>query len=402
MAMVVPCQTNQQSACKPRTAHYSRYGHRHFFPREQALQQLTTGLKRAEWFTVAHLLMVVAALAGGFTAYLIGAPMPFLIGGVIGSAIFVVSYEKPTRRLGKIHPYIRPAAIAATGAMIGSKVTPGLLSVLPAFWISAIAILPFVLLAHAGSYAMLRHVGKYNVTDAYFAAMPGGLVEALLLGEKAGADTRVLTVQHFIRVLSVVVVVPLLFYLLTGEVVGSAASTSGSTTPSLPYNFVDIALIVLLGAVGMFVGRKLRIPAGHLMGPLILAVIVSISGVADIIVPEWLLHTAQLVVGTTLGAQFSGIGRALLQRCFKMGILTVTYMLMLGFVFASLLEPYVPADVSAMFVSFAAGGLAEMSLIALSLDLSPLIVALHHLIRIFLTIYVGNQIFQRYFVNSKE
>ena len=352
-------------------------------------------------FTIAHLLMSAAAVAGGYLAYLIGIPMPFLIGGVIGSAIFVVSYEKAERQLGKLPPYLRPAAIAATGAMIGSKVTPGLLSVLPSFWISAVAILPFVLLAHAGSYAMLRYVGKYNVTDAYFAAMPGGLVEVLLLGEKAGADTRVLTVQHFIRVLSVVVVVPLLFYLVTGEVVGSAADTD-STVQARQYGFSDIALIMILAIAGLYLGRKLGIPAGHLMGPLTLAVIVSLTGLADIVVPEWLLHTAQLIVGTTLGAQFSGISRLMLRRCFKMGVITVTYMLVLGFVFASLLAPLVPADVSAMFVSFAAGGLAEMSLIALSLDLSPMIVALHHLIRIFLTIYVGNQIFQRFLAKPKN
>ena len=44
-----------------------------------------------------------------------------------------------------------------------------------------------------------------------------------------------------------------------------------------------------------------------------------------------------------------------------------------------------------MFISFAAGGVTEMSLIALSLNLSPVIVALHHLIRIFLAIWIGNR-----------
>jgi len=41
-----------------------------------------------------------------------------------------------------------------------------------------------------------------------------------------------------------------------------------------------------------------------------------------------------------------------------------------------------------LFVSFAAGGLAEMSLIALSLNFNPVIVALHHLFRIVLTVSI--------------
>ena len=42
-----------------------------------------------------------------------------------------------------------------------------------------------------------------------------------------------------------------------------------------------------------------------------------------------------------------------------------------------------------MFVSFAASGLAEMSLIALSLNFNPIVVAIHHLVRITLTIFCG-------------
>ena len=139
------------------------------------------------------------ALVGGVVAYWLRGPMPFLIGGVAGAALFVVAFESTGRSLYKPSPYIRLGAIAATGAMIGAKVTPTFLNVLPEFWISGLAILPFILIAHAGSYLILRVLGRYSKIDAYFAAMPGGLIEAVLLGEKAGADVRVLTVQHFIR-----------------------------------------------------------------------------------------------------------------------------------------------------------------------------------------------------------
>ena len=328
--------------------------------------------------------------------------MPFLIGGVAGSGIFVGFYERPDRQIKKLNRFIRPCAIAAIGAMIGSNVNPGLLSALPAFWISAVAIFPFVVLAHAGSYAILRHFGRYTKTDAYFAAMPGGLVEALLLGEKAGADTRILTIQHFIRVVSVVVIVPLLFYIVTGKIVGSAAVEDQASAVVSNYDQKDILLIFVLAAAGMVIGRASKLPASHLLGPMILAVLVSVTGIAVIEVPAWLLHTAQWIVGATLGAQFSGINRVMLRSCFGMGVLTVTYMLSLGFIFAWMLAPLVPADVSAMFVSFAAGGLAEMSLIALSFDLSPVIVALHHLIRIFMTISVGNIFYQRWLLKRLD
>ena len=80
-----------------------------------------------------------------------------------------------------------------------------------------------------------------------------------------------------------------------------------------------------------------------------------------------------------------------------MGLLAGIYMLLLAATFAIILVQFVPADFGAMFISFAAGGLAEMSLIALSLNFNPVVVALHHLGRILLTDYIGNFLSRKVF-----
>ncbi len=334
-------------------------------------------------------------MIGGVVAFILGAPMPFLLGGVVGSLLFVGLYERGSaRHLPKLNRYIRMSAIAAVGAMMGASVSADLLVQLPLFWLSALAILPFVIIAHFGGYWIMRGLGRYSTVDAYFASMPGGLVEAVLLGEKAGADVRILTIQHFIRVLSIVAVVPLLFFIFTGEVVGSAAGENLQSGGR--YSGSDVALIVAIAAVGLLIGRFIRLPASHLLGPLLLAIVLSVGGIVSVSVPPWMLHGAQYLVGVTLGAQFAGINGAMLRKGFGLGAVTVSYMLVLGLGFGWVLSHFVPASVPAMFISFAAGGLTEMSLIALSLDLSPLTVAIHHLIRIFLTIWVGNGFYRRY------
>lgn len=338
---------------------------------------------------LAMFVALLAGFAGGIATFVMGVPMPFLIGGVFGSAVFVGWYESGQRRLRKLHPGFRFLAIAATGSMIGCNVTPDVLGVLPQYWISALAIAPFILVAHGGGHLILRRFGGYRPVDAYFASIPGGLIEAVLLGEKAGADVKLLTVHHFIRLICIVIAVPLLFLLFTGEVVGSASGAAEDTRPYSPFDIAEIALIAMVGA---WLGRKVSIPAAHLLGPLMLAMALSISGVIAVSVPGWLLHLAQYVIGVTLGLQFSGISRALLTRALGLGVIAVGYMLAVGFAFAIVLEPLVPSGVAAMFISFAAGGVAEMSLIALSLNLSPVIVALHHLIRIFLAIWIGQRV----------
>ena len=326
-------------------------------------------------------------LIGGTVAYLAGLPLPFLLGGIIGTAGFVLFYERNGAQLPGLSPWVRMGAMSVIGTMIGSRFSPDLISLLPLFWVSALGMLLFIIVAHAGNFYLLRKLGNYSKLDAYFAGLPGGIVDSIALAEQAGADVRIVTVQHFIRIILVVVTVPLLFLIIDGNAVGSFA---GETMASGQYGSDDLALLALIAVIGLFGGRRLKLPVAHLMAPLLLALILSVSGVISLNVPSWCQHAAQYIIGVSLGSQFSGISRALLLRGMRMGLVSGGFMLGLAVLFASLTTELVPAGFEVMFISFAAGGLAEMSLIALSLNFSPIVVALHHLVRIFFTIWIGN------------
>jgi hypothetical protein len=61
----------------------------------------------------------------------------------------------------------------------------------------------------------------------------------------------------------------------------------------------------------------------------------------------------------------------------------------IAFGFASVLAPWVGEPTEAVFLAFAPGGLAEMSLIALSLQMSVVYVTIHHVARIVLSVLVA-------------
>ena len=341
-----------------------------------------------------YMLIFLFGLIGGIGAYFIGAPMPFMLGGIFDAAGFVLFYERNGDHLPKLSRWVRLVFMSIIGAMIGSRFSPELLSLLPHFWISGLAIIPFILIAHGGSYAIMRGLGKYQQRDAYFASLPGGIVDSIALAEDAGADLRVVTAQHFIRIILVVTSVPLLFLFIQGGAVGSLA---GETITTADYEAMDVVMILAIALSGLLLGRLIRLPVSHMMGPLLFALVLSVAGVVTIDIPPWLTHLAQYMVGTALGAQFSGMSRRLLARGLGIGVMVGIYMLALGAVMASLLKGYVPADFGALFVSFTAGGLAEMSLIALSLNFNPIVVALHHLARIFLTVWIGSMLARHVF-----
>ncbi|MDJ0629297.1 MAG: AbrB family transcriptional regulator [Rhodobacter sp.] len=327
--------------------------------------------------------LLAGALAGGAAASALGFPMPFLIGSLIVSAAYAMWVSSTKSRAVAFPRPLRYAFIAVIGAMIGATFTPDLLQALPSLWPSLIGLSLFVMLAHALVYLLFRRIGRYDRPTALFAAMPGGLVEAITLGEQAGGDVRILTVQHFARIIIVVVTVPALFLLWNGIAVGSAA---GQSFASAPAGAADIALIVALAAIGAPLGLALRIPAGQLMGALLLSAAVHVLGLASAVSPQWLLNLAQLVIGAGLGAQFSSVSAGLLGRTFGLGLLSVALMLSLGFAFAAALALWLPVPFDALFISYAPGGVTEMGLIALSLQVSPVIVAAHHLYRISFTV----------------
>ena len=332
----------------------------------------------------------IFGLIGGMLAYFAGMPLPFLFGGILGTASFVLFYERKGAKLPTLSKWVRLVSMAVIGTMIGSRFTPDLLLLLPHFWMSAAAVILFIFIAHAGNFFILRKIGGYNKMDAYFAGLPGGIVDSIALAEEEGADVRVVTVQHFIRIILVVITVPLLFLFLNGSAVGSMA---GETMAADDYDLQDLGLIALLSMIGLFGGRRLKLPVAHLVAPLLLALTLSVTGVIDLAFPAWLQNLAQYLIGVSLGSQFSGISRQLLMRGFGMGLLSGGFMLGLAVLFAFLLSGLVPAGFEVMFISFAAGGLAEMSLIALSLNFNPVVVALHHMIRILFTILIGKYLF---------
>ncbi len=333
-----------------------------------------------------YLLLFAFGFIGGLLAFLIGSPMPFMLGGIFGTAAFVLWYERGELRLPKLSRWVRLIFMGVIGTMIGSRFSPEVLAILPEFWISGLALVPFIVLAHGGSYAIMRRLGGYSKLDAYFAALPGGIVDSAALAEEAGADLRIVTAQHFIRIILVVCSIPLLFLVIQGEAVGSLA---GETLANATYDLTDVALIFAIAFAGLAVGRKTRLPVSHMLVPLFFALTLSVTGVITIDIPEWMTHLAQFMIGTALGAQFSGMSRRLLAKGLGIGLVVGSYMIALGATIALMLTHVVPAEFPPLFVSFAAGGLAEMSLIALSLNFNPVVVALHHLVRILLTVWIG-------------
>ncbi len=282
--------------------------------------------------------------------------------------------------------------MAVIGTMIGAGFDETLLDILPKLWLSIMGVLFFVLLIQFLGYHFFRHVGKYDVPTATFAAMPGGLIESVEMGAQAGGDIRILSVQHFSRIIMVVLIVPFSFFLWSGETVGSSA---GQAMSEVAWVAEDVFLIICIAGLGIFIGKVLMFPAYHVLGPLVISSLIHAFGILDISSPGWLLALSQLVIGVGLGITFSGITLKTLMKTFGLGFVFVSFSLGIGWAFAWSLAKYLTLPTEDLFICFAIGGVTEMGLIALSLGVSPVTVAIHHLFRITFTVLVAKLYYNR-------
>lgn len=324
---------------------------------------------------------------GGSLAALAHLPLGFLLGSILTIGILAARGIRPFGRQITLPARLRFSFVPVIGIAIGGAFTPEIARAALGWWPSLLALCAFIPLAHAVGFAIYR-AGGLSPADAFFGAVPGGLIESVQLGEDAGADVRLLTVLQFLRLILTILTVPLLFWALTGHAVGSASGTK-MTGSTVPLTAASGAMMVAAGIVGAGLGKALRFPGYIITGPIAVSAALHVSGLLHGIPPAWLISVTQVVLGTGLGARFVGVDRALLRRGARLAIMNGMAALALAFVFAQTVHWMAAEPVTAAFLAFAPGGLAEMSLIALSLHMSVIYVTVHHVARIFIAVSVA-------------
>jgi membrane AbrB-like protein len=322
-------------------------------------------------------------LLGGLTGRVLGLPLGVLLGSLAAVAA-AAAYGLRIGTIGIDFPQrLRNGFVPVIGVGIGGSFTPEVMAQMPGWWPSLLALCFFLPLAHLAGYVIYR-IGGLPLPEAFFGAVPGGLIESVTLGEEAGADVRMLVLLQFLRLILTIVAVPLIFWVLTGHAVGSASGTSLGQRAALGWR--EAAVLVAAGGLGYWLGSLLHLPAPVMTGPLIASATVHLLGWAHGVPPGWAVVATQIVIGTGLGARFAGMRVVTLRRGFLLAGANVAVALAIAFGFAQVLTRATGEPATAVFLAFAPGGLAEMSLVALSLQVGIVYVTVHHVARIVLSV----------------
>lgn len=338
----------------------------------------------------AGLIVVTFAFGGvcGLTAFWAGLPLGMLLGPMLGVALATRMGLRVRGQPLAVPQRWRQVLIPIIGVAIGASFPADFWSQAQRWWVTLLALVAFVPVAQAFGFLVFTKLGGLSRPTAFFAAMPGGLYEALEMGEDSGADMPMLIMLQFLRLVLCIVMIPIGFSLLEGHAVGSA---SGMTLGNAhgPLTLADAALLIALGALGWWIAARLNFPAAVLSGPLLLSGLAHATGFTDAAPPFWTVLATQWVMGTSLGVRLGGFTRGQFGLAVRLSALTVVVMLAMATGIALVLAGPVGEPVVAVILAFAPGGVSEMSLVALSLHLSAVFVTIHHLARIVLAVVVA-------------
>lgn len=323
-------------------------------------------------------LALLIGLIFGVTGYFIGMPLPWMLGPMIGvtaAAMLRAPVKSPDR--------LRPIVIPIIGVMIGSAITPDIASQF-GNWVVTLALLPvFLTCAAFASYNVYRRAGGYDSVTAFYAAMPGGLNEMLLMGEEAGGDGRRIALAHAARVLLVIMCVALYFGLVLGVRAGPGGGNWIGLNALTPFDYAALGLCAI---VGVPFGKLLRLPAAQVFGPMILSGIAHVAGWVTVAPPTLFIIAAQIVIGTVIGGRFVGATFTEVRKDLTLALCSTVVMLGVAVAFAKLIAVIVGMPLSQAFLAFSPGGLTEMSLLTLAIDQDVAFVSVTHIVRISIVI----------------
>jgi uncharacterized protein len=256
------------------------------------------------------LVLVVAVVLGSLACAAVGLPSPALFGGLVAG----IAVALCTRwRLVPPGPAVSGAQ-GVIGVAIGAYVQSSTIRELGDHAGAIVGATLATLLLTVVAGLVLARISPLDRATAAFGMIAGGAAGIIAAADELGADNRLVAVLQYLRVLVILVLMPLVTSVVFPGAHSDASGIAGHAALSAP----DLVLFVGLSlAGGVLLARAVRLPAGWVLGPMLVAAALAVAGAPFAgAVPGWLQQPAFAAIGVQVGLRFTteslrAAGRAL-------------------------------------------------------------------------------------------
>jgi len=236
-----------------------------------------------------------AVASAGFAA--LQTPSPVLFGSLAGGMAYALFAPEQL----EMPPWCFRIGQALVGAVIGAMVKLPTLTRIAADWPSVLLVTVGTLVISLAAGRLLALRRDVSPATGVFALIAGGASGIVALAKELGADDRVVTVVQYLRVLMVLLAMPVVTTLVFDPPSG-VGTLEDTPTRWLP----DLCFVVAAVTAGLLLQRLVRAPATALLGPMVVAIALSASGVLGTVdVPTVLEQLGYALIGVRVGLRFT-------------------------------------------------------------------------------------------------
>jgi membrane AbrB-like protein len=227
----------------------------------------------------------------------VGAPTPPLFAGFAAGLIFAL--------LARWHLDVpRPAAVfaqAVIGVTVGGYLQTSTLSAVASNGVLVLLVCVATLALSVVSGLVLSKLRSVDQATSSFGMIAGGAAGIISISRELGADERLVAVLQYARVLIILSLTPIV----------AAVAFGIQSTPHPPANggtdsLTGLGVVAVCTAIGLPLARVVRIPAGGLLGPMIVSAVFALSGSSlTVSASQPVVIVAFALIGLEVGLRFT-------------------------------------------------------------------------------------------------
>ena len=334
----------------------------------------TNGREVAKWAGLAALSAVVA-----FGLDAVRLPAAFLIGPLVAA----ITVRLAGARLVLPRPVV-VAAQATIGGMIGSALTPSIVTTFRADWPVLLAVVAATIVFANLAGWLLSRFGVVPGTTGVWGSSPGAANAMVILSEAHGGDIRLVAFMQYLRVLFVASSASLVARAWLGV---DASATAHVLFP--PLDGLRVGATVAVIAVAGVIGLRSRLANGAMMGPLLTLAVLRGAGLFEPSLPPWLLILAYAGLGWNIGLRFTREAIAHAARALPWIVVSILALMSFSAGLAVILVHEVGVDPLTAFLATSPGGLDTIAVIAASTPVDVSFVLALQVVRFFVLVFAG-------------
>ncbi|GEN87814.1 AbrB family transcriptional regulator [Oceanobacillus sp. FSL W8-0428] len=315
-------------------------------------------------------------LLGAFIFSLIGLPIPWLLGSMLMTLLFQL--KSPWKMVWD--PIFRNIGLVFAGYTIGFAFTLDALQEMVRYFPMMFLInIIFFILFIGVSYAVSKWA-RLDIGTAMTCCAPGGLQQVVVFAEEQkNLNITVVTFYHVMRLLAIITMVPFI-----------VSSNSGGATPDKStesYSLILLGLLILCYIAGILF-KFIKVPTAYLLGPVFLIMVCNLSSIQVPVMPDNLLHIAQLFIGIYMGLLLERDKLKKMKSHIVYAVGSCVILIGVAFLISEWMAHYF-MDFATSFLSVVPGGVDQMGIIAASIQADVTVVTSFQLFRIlFLSIII--------------